>query len=242
MSNNTELRIEYVPLSELQRAPRNPKSHDHDGIERSMSRFGYVAPIIINDGTGRIVAGHGRLETLDRDKKAGKPAPARIKVRDDGEWLVAVLRGVSFQSDEEAEAYLIADNRLQEKGGWLDAQLAQMLNDIKGAGYLEATGFTAIDLDKLIAQLPAKSGPLDLDVEAANATSRAPSLDALGGEETDHADEPKTGYVKQVQLFYNQEQHAEFMRLTGELSQRYGTENITDTVLEAIRRAHNSAQ
>jgi hypothetical protein len=71
------IRVDYMPLGALLRAPRNPKSHDIGLIHQSFSRFGYVEPIAINERTGRIVAGHGRLDTLQQKKANGEKPPMR---------------------------------------------------------------------------------------------------------------------------------------------------------------------
>ena len=60
-----------------------------------MGRFGYVAPMILDERTGRLVAGHCRLESLKRAKSAGKAPPKRVRV-ENGDWLVPVVRGVAF--------------------------------------------------------------------------------------------------------------------------------------------------
>ena len=113
-----ELRIEYLPLSEIKRAFRNPKEHDLGEIHESMERRGFTSPMLMDDRSGRLVAGHGRLEALVQRKKDKKEPPRRIRVREDGEWLVPVVRGLRFKNAAEAEAYLIADNRIVELGGW----------------------------------------------------------------------------------------------------------------------------
>lgn len=51
------LRLEHVALSQLLRAPRNPKRHDLGALRQSLGRFGYVAPVIVDESTGRLVAG-----------------------------------------------------------------------------------------------------------------------------------------------------------------------------------------
>ncbi len=108
----SEAHIEYVPLTEVQRWPRNPKQH----------AFGFVDPLIIDENSGKLVAGHGRLEALAKLKQEGKPRPTRIR-ESNGEWLVPVLRGVGFKEAKEAEAYLIADNQTVMLGGWDDKLL-----------------------------------------------------------------------------------------------------------------------
>lgn len=134
-----QLRVEYLPLSSLKPARRNPKRHETDTVIASMGRFGYVAPMVLDERTGRLVAGHGRLESLKKAKEQGKQPPSRIRI-ENGEWLVPVVRGVSFPDDTEAEAYLLADNQTTILGGWDDAELKQIIDSL-GAEALEGTGF-----------------------------------------------------------------------------------------------------
>jgi DNA modification methylase len=145
------LRIEYFPLSEVTRWPRNPKRHDVDTLRASFQRWGFVEPMVRDDRTGRLVAGHGRLEVLTALRLGGKPPPARVKVRDDGEWLVPILVGASFSSELEAEGYLLASNRLVELGGWDDAGVLEILTAQRDAGLeLTGTGYTEDDADELM--------------------------------------------------------------------------------------------
>jgi hypothetical protein len=155
--------VEYVPLSKLQRAPRNPKAHDLGLIERSMGRFGYVEPIAINEKTGRLVAGHGRLDALEKRRAAGAEPPERVIVQN-GEWCVPVLRGISFESDADTEAYLLASNQITIAGGWLDDELAKVLGDLaEQDGGLEGVGFEQDDIDELLRRIAADAGPLTED-------------------------------------------------------------------------------
>lgn len=150
--NAERLRIEYLPIKKLLRAPRNPKQHDLGALHESFGRNGYIAPIIINDATGRIVAGHGRLDALQQLKASGAPAPDRVQVTKT-DWLVPVVRGVNFASDADAEAYVIGDNQLTMLGGWDDAALAQMLSDLAAQDSLLGTGFDSDDLDNMLRDL-----------------------------------------------------------------------------------------
>jgi hypothetical protein len=99
------LRLEYMPLSVLKKWPRNPKQHDLPTLAESMDRFGYVAPILIDEKSGFMVAGHGRIDTLLEKWKNKEDPPERIQVKD-GEWLVPVIRGIEFKNKKEAEALL----------------------------------------------------------------------------------------------------------------------------------------
>lgn len=148
-----DVRIELVSLEALERWPRNPKRHDEGALTESMERFGFVAPIIVDERTGKIVAGHGRLDVLLAMRKEGKERPARIGLGPLGEWMVPVLRGIHFKSMREAEAYVVADNRQVELGGWDDSMLAGILKELDADGGLAGVGWSADDLDTLVRTL-----------------------------------------------------------------------------------------
>jgi hypothetical protein len=124
-----------MPLGSLKGAARNPKRHSPD-IGKSIDRFGYIEPIILNEATGRLVAGHGRIESLKARKEGGGAVPEGIK-ENHADWLVPVIRGKSFKDEAEAEAYLIASNQLTIGGGWL-AEIGDILNSLPS---LEGLGF-----------------------------------------------------------------------------------------------------
>lgn len=142
-------RIDYVPLDEVQRWPRNSKRHDTETLGQSIERFGFVQPLMLDETSGRIVAGHGRLETLIGMYDNGQSPPARVTVDAKGRWLVPVIRGVGFKSEAEAEAYLLADNRLVEVGGWDNAELLEQLKTLSFSDALHGVGFFAVDIDRI---------------------------------------------------------------------------------------------
>lgn len=146
-----EVRIEYVPLKEILRAPRNPKDHDIGAIIQSMLRFGFVTPGVLNETTGNIVVGHGRADALASLQADGADPPDRVQVAEDGDWLVPLVRGVRFKSDEEAEAYLVADNQLTSLGGWHDNALLEVLMSLGNhdPSLLEVTGFDDGDIQEI---------------------------------------------------------------------------------------------
>lgn len=159
------LHIEYVSIDALKKHPRNPKDHDIGAISRSVGRFGFTSPVIVDERTGYLVAGHGRIDTLAQMKAQGKQPPANVQ-KSGNDWLVPVIRGVAFNSDAEVEAYLVADNRLTILGGWNEPELAGLLQDLaaQDQALLEATGYDADDLDAMINAL---TQPGDTDWGAA---------------------------------------------------------------------------
>lgn len=145
-----DIQVEYMPLSEIVQADTNPKDHDIGQIYQSIKRFGFTQPIMMNENTGKLLAGHGRLQTLQTMQQAGEKVPARIKEKD-GEWLVPVLKGISFEDDMEAQAYLIADNRLTELGGWNTGELVESLQEMIENGLdLDGVGYDFDDLENLV--------------------------------------------------------------------------------------------
>jgi hypothetical protein len=156
MKREGKSRIEYMALGKLREARRNPKLHDIEETIASIRRFGFVQVPAIDEKTGLLVAGHGRREALLEMKQAGEPVPKNIEDRD-GEWFVPVLRGVAFETETEAEAYLLADNRVGGLAGYDDAMLAKMafeLAKVSGDGTgLVGTGIDPKTYEDLQAQL-----------------------------------------------------------------------------------------
>lgn len=164
-----EVHVEYMPLADLaaRRWSRNPKRHKTDELLASFDRFGYVSPPTINEATGTLVAGHGRVEGLMALKELGKAPPSRVRV-ENGDWLVPVLRGIAFDDDREAEAYAIADNSLVELGGWNDEELLAIIGSFTEADYA-GTGFTPDDLDRLVSAAVLEGHDVDRFAEEAAA-------------------------------------------------------------------------
>ena len=150
-----------MSLAAWKSAPRNPKQHDLAGIQESFKRFGFVELPAINETTGNGVAGHGRIEALEAMKAAGESPPARVRV-EGGQWFFPVLRGVSFGSDAEAEAYLLASNRLTESGGWDRYGVAAILADFKAnAVPVTGLGYSSREVERLVSMSAQRTEPIE---------------------------------------------------------------------------------
>lgn len=139
--------IEYRPLDAIIPAARNAKRHD-PLIGDAIERLGFLDPMIEDGRTGRLIAGHGRLEQLKAQKAAGLEPPDGIQVRD-GKWWAPVTVGWASENDRQAEDANITLNRLTERGGWDDSVLAAMLADQHDPGLL---GWDADELAALLAE------------------------------------------------------------------------------------------
>lgn len=126
-------RIEYVPLGSVEQADRNAKAHDLAWIKSLIGRFGFVGAAVHDGRTGKIVAGHGRLESLQEMAAEGQSPPDGIVAGDGGAWAMPVEYGWSSRSDAEAEALAVALNEATTRGGWDERALAEILRDLDTA-------------------------------------------------------------------------------------------------------------
>jgi len=162
------INIEYQNLDEIIEADDNPKDHDLGVIYTSIKRFGFNNPIMMNESTGKLLAGHGRLQTLKMMRDNGEKAPDRIKVeKDTGDetieyWLVPVITGISIENVGEAQAYLLADNRITELGGWKPMDLMESLTDIiESTGSLDGTGYDLDDVETILGDMETTTFDVD---------------------------------------------------------------------------------
>jgi len=163
--------LDWQPVDQVAPAASNAKLHDLPGIKTSVDALGYLEPVIVDERTGRLVAGHGRLATLQalQSRELGKKTRSRrrlpdgLRVDGDGRWLVPVIRGWASADDAQAQAAGIALNRYVERGGWDTASLVGTLQALEVDGLLELTGFTDLDLAALLTDLdkPATRPPTD---------------------------------------------------------------------------------
>jgi predicted RNA methylase len=162
------LRVDWISLPDLlsRLEPENPRKHDLPRLKESIRANGFVAPPLLNEKTGRLVFGHGRalaLQSLHREDPE-KP-PARIRVDAKG-WLVPVLRGLSFQTDEDALRYLLADNRVAEFSTWELPDLSAMLARLQASERLVGTGWTEVEFQRLIRQVVGAQPVVEVDTPA----------------------------------------------------------------------------
>jgi DNA modification methylase len=146
------LRIEYEPIESAKLAVGNPKSHDLPLIKASIQRWGFAELAVVNEKTGRLVAGHGRREALVELQRSGAPLPGNIRQDEQGRWLWPVVRGVSFRNQAEADGYLVAVNRSVMAGGWDADRLAKLLDGVRAKTDLVGTGFTSKELDRMLSK------------------------------------------------------------------------------------------
>jgi ParB-like chromosome segregation protein Spo0J len=175
------LQVRYVAPAELTPFEQNPRTMSAAGLEklrRSILEYGFTAPILAQEGTGQVIAGHQRLRA-------------------------AILAGLAEVpvvflplDDAKARAYTIADNRLAQESEWDFGELRGLLEELEGIdmnllGFDEdevvrALGFSEADATDTFT-LPAGEAPpfqamtFLLADEQAAAVKRALALAKKGG-------------------------------------------------------------
>ncbi|WP_269514467.1 site-specific DNA-methyltransferase [Brevundimonas subvibrioides] len=146
------------PPGELKPAQRNARRHSQKQLAQiaaSIRQFGFTNPVL-TDASGRIVAGHGRVEAAKSLGMAEVPTLA-----------------LSHLSDADLRAYALADNRLAEKSGWDDDLLKLELGELELLVDfdLEVTGFSTGEMEVLLDGGSAKDTALDAAPEKKRATA-----------------------------------------------------------------------
>lgn len=142
MSSSTPaevLTLELCPVADLRPYHRNPRRGDVAQIARSLKRTGQYRPIVANKGThtgrpGEVLAGNHTL------------AAARDRLG----WAAIWTTWVDVD-DDTAARIVAADNRTAELGGYDDAELVALLQQVQaGEQGLEGTGYDDAELLALI--------------------------------------------------------------------------------------------
>jgi len=120
------------------RWPKNAKKHDFDFLGEAFEENGMAEFPTLDEGTGKVVAGNGRVEKLYAMKAAGEAAPERIVVRGK-KWFVPTVRGMTLRKPGK---HVFASNKGVELGGWdptlTKEAIKEFEGDLKGTGFDEA--------------------------------------------------------------------------------------------------------
>lgn len=124
--------VQEVPVEKLIPYVNNAKMHSDEQvtmIASSIREFGFLSPVLI-DRDFNVIAGHGRI--------------AAAKKLDLKEIPCVYVEGLT---DAQRKAYILADNKLTELGGWDKALLTSELKELSEAGFdINLTGFNIDDI------------------------------------------------------------------------------------------------
>lgn len=122
-------KMEFVSISKLKPYENNARTHSEEQIQKivnSLTEFGFVNPVII-DENNMILVGHGRTEAA---KRLGIDKVPCVRV--------------SYLSEKEKRAYILADNLLSDMAGW-DREM--MLAELSRISDIDMTLFGFEDIN-----------------------------------------------------------------------------------------------
>jgi len=203
---------QLVPVDSIQGHPRNPRKGNLAVIARSLADFGQTKAIVVQESSGWIVAGNHTLRAA----------------RENLQWThIAAVR--ADLSDEDALAYLLADNRSSDLGTYDEEGLVGILEELTEAGRGGSTGYTADDLDDLIA------------ASSARRTAAEEFTGGLSETEEEIADRQAARLagdpMREIVLMLTLDEYATFARYVGMLQREWSTSGTIRTVYEAVERA-----
>jgi site-specific DNA-methyltransferase (adenine-specific) len=114
-----------VPIDSVELHPRNPRLGNVEAVAASLRRFSQQKPIVVQASTRWTVAGNHLLRAA---RSLG--------------WT-AIAANIVELDDASATAFMLADNRTSDIGGYDEALLAAVLGEQQAAANLAATGYDA---------------------------------------------------------------------------------------------------
>ena len=126
-------RYENVNIDELKPYENNARTHSPEQVKkivRSIEEFGFINPVLIDSDFG-IIAGHGRVMAAQQMGMTEVPC---LFVED--------------LTEAQKKAYIIADNKLTEDGGWDEEILKIELAELEAMDFdVSLTGFNLEDFE-----------------------------------------------------------------------------------------------
>ena len=189
--------LKTVRISDLKPHPKNPRKPPDkliNSLVTSIKTYGFTSPVLL-DSDNRILAGHARCKAAEKMGLTEVPA------------VVLPLTGAA------ADAYVIADNKLNEMSEWDENLLAELISEIDASGFdVELTFLDVSDIDELLSPNACKEDDFDEEKakkdieESGGGVTNAGDIWMLGchrlmcGDSTNPADFEKPMDGKKAQL------------------------------------------
>jgi len=158
--------VERRPIGSLVPNARNARTHTEEQVQQvaaAIREWGWTIPVLV-DERDQIIAGHARIM-----------AAQTLGIR---EVPVVVARG---WTEKQKQAFLIADNQLALAAGWDRKLLVSELEALGIGGFaLGLTGFSQLQLDRLLRGTKGRTDPDDAPAAPARPTSRHGDVWLLG--------------------------------------------------------------
>lgn len=223
-------KVKNVKLDRVAPNSWNPNVLDsttYDSLKYGLQQDGwYASQAMLIWGTDE----HGNTKNIIID--------GEHRWRAGGELGFTTAPAVVLEGITEAKAKSLTIALDQKRGKFDQAKLADVLRDIQFSPVFEdqelakALGFGDEELMKLLA-VPMPELPPDEavtgEVSHQSTAPKPPGEPAAEGTPVSN--------TRMLQLFLDETSHAVFLAAARDLAAHYGTANVTDTVVEAVRRA-----
>lgn len=204
------------PINAAVPHPDNIRKHNRAAIARSLEAHGQRTPIVVQQSTGFIVKGNGTW--------AAALAMGWTEIAQDWQEL----------DDDQALAYLYADNRASDKAEYDRDKTIKGLTKLAAGPGLFDTLWDMDELENLIAE--------------ADAVPTTPVAEFTGGyAETGEEQEARVQQaskpgqkMKEIPVVLNLADHQKFVEQIKQLQKGYGTAGVIATIVEAVSRAAGS--
>lgn len=238
--NNAAIRCAHTSImrpTDLHPHPKNPNTHPPQQIEMFISILGYQGwrrCITVSTRSQFVTKGHGALQAA----LAAGYSEVPVDYQD-------------YDSEEQELADIVADNQLARMSEMNTGKLQAIMVRLNASKLdMKMTGFEGGKLDKLLGIAKAAKLSFSADEKGSNSTGLVGAPAEPGTEYVElpkdgtESDSPYTNSVSQVasqmiQLYFTEEDFAEFMQLTDFFAKEFAIDNTTMTVLEVLRRAKN---
>ena len=240
-------------LDDLRANPDNPRHitpAKMAQLKKTMAAYGDLSGIVLNrvhpGDPGVLLGGHQRVEayrqakdvevtiaqTYDTPTKAGTTAQGYVRIN--GEQFA--YRETAWDA-KKAKAAMLAANK--QAGGWDLTGLTAAVNELSQVGFdMDLTGFSELELAPYFADENDLAAEVDAPAPTyPDAYAEQPAPQETGGSKSGLPPGEPTAHIKMVQLFYREADHAQFLQLTDALAEIYRRGNLSDTILEALKRA-----
>jgi ParB-like chromosome segregation protein Spo0J len=196
------LRPFLVPIDTLEPFPGNPRRGDTEKLRGSLRRFGQPRPILTDKGGARIVAGHHVVQAAAAEG-----------------WTHVAAIPNEFETEEDARAFLLADNRLHDLGPGYDTEALyaslRALTDANEA-LLDGTGYD-----------PSYLAKLEGDLEALRQAALDPSVPPV----------PDPAETIELTLTYTREQRTQLDEWLKVVASERDVDGLSESVYEAAHVA-----
>lgn len=146
--------IQTIPVSQINPAPYNPRQDlkpgdvEYEKLNKSMSEFGCVEPLVWNKRTGHLAGGHQRFKIL---------------IAQGAQEIVVSVVDLPLEKEK---ALNLALNKIQ--GDWDEDKLAQLISDLSATPDFDVslTGFDMPEVSEILDRFQERQGEDDYDVQA----------------------------------------------------------------------------